>query len=234
MDPAKIVIVLFVLVYSCILHEIAHAWVALKLGDPTGKDMGRITLNPSPHIDPFMTIFLPAMLYFVSNGTYCFGGAKPVSIQPQNFRNPGRGMMLSAAAGPFTNVILAVIGGLLLIVLSRAAPSAIFRYTSEGVPLLTYNGFLFGQITLMNVMLGAFNMVPIPPLDGSRVLRYLLPYRGKLFIDRVERFGLIPVMIFIAVGSNVILTPVFIIVFTILLVGMPPDGFEALRQGMFH
>lgn len=233
MDPAKIVIVLFVLAYSCILHEMAHAWVALKLGDPTGKDMGRITLNPIPHIDPFMTILLPAVLYWVSQGAYCFGGAKPVRIQPENFRNPGRGMMLSAAAGPFTNVLLAVAGGFLLIGLSRAAPSAIFRYSGEGVPQLTYNGFLLGEIVLLNLLLGAFNMVPIPPLDGSRVLRYLLPYGGKRFIDRVEQFGLIPVMIFIFVGSNVILTPVFIVVFGVLAVGMPRDGFNALISGMF-
>ncbi|OGG46315.1 MAG: hypothetical protein A3F84_07200 [Candidatus Handelsmanbacteria bacterium RIFCSPLOWO2_12_FULL_64_10] len=233
MDPAKIVIVLFVLVYSCILHEIAHAWVSLKLGDPTGKKMGRITLNPIPHIDPFMTILLPAFLYIVSKGTYCFGGAKPVQIQTQNFRNPGRGMMFSAAAGPLTNFILAAIGGVILILLSRASPQVVFRYNSAGIAQLTYNGFLLGQIVLLNALLGGFNLVPIPPLDGSRVLRYLLPYRGKLFMERVERFGLIPVMVFIAVGGSTVLTPVFLVAFGILALGMPHDGYRALIDGMF-
>lgn len=230
MDPAKIIIVLFVLVYSCILHEIAHAWVALKLGDSTAKDLGRITLNPIPHIDPFMTILVPALLYFSTRGTFCFGGAKPVPIDANRFRHPGRGMLLSAAAGPITNFILALVGAVILIGICRASPEWIYRFSTEGAPQLTYNGFLLAEIVLLNGLLGTFNMIPIPPLDGSRVLRYLLPYGGKRFLDRMERFGLLVLMLFIYLGGNFIIAPIYDAICIVLRIGMGADGYEALLR----
>ncbi len=182
---AGILMMLVALGFSVMFHEIMHGWVALKLGDPTAKNDGRLTFNPVSHIDPMMTIVIPMLMYMTSG--FIFGGAKPVRINHMNFKNPGLGMALSAAAGPLSNFFLAIVSFGLLTVIYHVAPDFLYDSTSNA---LTYNSKFIQIMIFLNILLGAFNLIPIPPLDGSRVLRYFLPYEGQKFIDRIEPFGL--------------------------------------------
>lgn len=185
-----LIITFGILGFSAIIHECAHGWVAYKLGDNTAYYQGRITLNPLKHIDPFMTIILPIGLYILSNGTFAFGGAKPVPINPYNFRNPDRGMMISSLAGPFSNLILAFIGFALFI------GSVTFLKPIAGSLII-----IFWPLVYINVMLAIFNLIPIPPLDGSRILRYFLPWDMKQGLDNIEPFGFIIIMVMLSVGG---------------------------------
>jgi len=173
------------LLVSLVLHELAHGWVAWKLGDPTAKAHGRLTLNPVKHLDTWGTIML-AVTFIGSQGNFFFGWAKPVPVDPRYFKDPQRGMMLVGAAGPAANAALALI--------------------AAGLIWLTYSWSLFlGQalymLFVLNVILMAFNLVPIPPLDGSRVVGGLLPrdlYLRWLDLDRYGNFvfmGLLVVML---------------------------------------
>jgi len=159
MNPVTLIIALPILLFSAILHEIAHGLVADRLGDPTARLSGRLTLNPIPHIDPFMTILLPLLLIF-SGSPIIFGGAKPVPIDPFNLKEGKKDVALVALAGPLTNIMLAIIASLLLKVflLSVAAP-------------------ILQLIAAINIYLAIFNLLPIPPLDGSKVFSMLLPDR---------------------------------------------------------
>lgn len=158
-----ILIGLPILLFSAILHEVAHGLVADRLGDPTARLSGRLTLNPLPHIDPFMTILLPLLLIF-SGSHIIFGGAKPVPIDPFNLKDGKKDVALVALAGPATNLIIAVIGALLLHGLS---------FTN-----FSFSAFVvyFLQIVIsLNIYLAIFNFLPIPPLDGSKVFALILP-----------------------------------------------------------
>lgn len=209
MDIPRLIFALLALGFSVILHEIMHGWSALKMGDPSARDDGRLTLNPIPHISVFQTILLPILTYWASMGTFMFGGAKPVRINPLNFRHPGRGMMISAAAGPLTNLALAVAGFGLLFALHKIYPSLIYE-TSEDLfgrklYALNYNGYFFAYLIWINLFLTAFNLIPIPPLDGARVLRHFLPSSGKEQMDRIEPYGLMIVIFLVAFGLTRIL-----------------------------
>ena len=172
MDIFNIIIVLPILIYSAILHEIAHGLVAERLGDPTARLMGRITLNPVPHIDPMMSILLPALLIYQSIYTsihIIIGGAKPVPIDPFNFREPKKDMALVSLAGPATNLLIAFVFGI------------VCRVIFPGLNLdriLLDNGVLgtvLGTIVYINLILAVFNLIPIPPLDGSKIFAQILP-----------------------------------------------------------
>ncbi len=169
--------IIFVLLFgSVILHEIAHGYVALRLGDPTARMQGRLSLNPLVHIDLFGTIILPLMLAFT--GAPVLGWAKPVPINPSYFRDPMRGMMLTGAAGPATNFAIALIAGLLFVIVKPLA-------TFQIVP------FLMAQLFVINIYLGLFNLIPIPPLDGSRVaVGFMSPALAASYM-RIERFGIL-------------------------------------------
>lgn len=161
----ELLIGLAVLVYSAILHEIAHGFVADRLGDPTARLMGRLTLDPRPHIDPMMSIALPALL-LISGSPIIFGAAKPVPTDPFNLKEGRKDLALVALAGPLTNVMLAIAGA----VLYRFLDWVPFVFPS----LLGY--FLYTIITY-NLLLAIFNLIPIPPLDGSKVVAAILPER---------------------------------------------------------
>jgi len=158
------IISITILVFSAILHEVAHGYVADRLGDPTARLLGRLTLNPKSHIDPFLSIILPLLL-FLSGSPVLFGGAKPVPVDPFNLRDGRKDMALVSLAGPATNIVLAIIA------------SAFFRlfYSMGAVGSLDIIGAILLTIIQINILLAIFNLLPIPPLDGSKVFALLLP-----------------------------------------------------------
>lgn len=174
-----------------ILHEVAHGWVAYRLGDPTAKQAGRLTLNPLPHVDPMGTVALPLFLLAV-NSPFLFGYARPVPVNFARLRSPRRDMVLVAAAGPATNLLLATAFAALL----EAA-------VEPGVPMREQG--LVAQIALrgvlMNVVLAVFNMRPVPPLDGGRVVAGLLSPSLAAGYGQLERFGMLVVVVLLV--SNV-------------------------------
>jgi Zn-dependent protease len=186
--------------------------VALKLGDPTGKMEGRLTLHPAPHIDPFWTLLLPALTYLFSGCP--FGGPKPAPVNPLNFRDPRSGFMWTALAGPATNLLLAALGLGFLWILYAVAPDLLFVPGAEdpsgrrAPPELKVNSLIFANIIFTNVFLAAFNLIPVPPLDGSRFLRWLLGRRHEGIVDTVERLGFIPLFFVVYLLAPVVLAPV--------------------------
>jgi Zn-dependent protease len=179
-------------------HEVSHGLVANKLGDPTAKMLGRLTLNPIAHIDLFGTILLPFMLIVLTHGQFVFGYAKPVPINPMNFRNPKRDMAISAAAGPVTNIVLAFLS--FLVLKGIVTPLAAFIPGSLVETVLRPLAMIFTSSIVINVVLAVFNMIPIPPLDGGRVLTGFLPHRQAISFSRIEPYGFIIVIILIYTG----------------------------------
>ncbi|MDA8433831.1 MAG: site-2 protease family protein [Nitrospiraceae bacterium] len=188
-------------------HEVSHGYVAYKLGDPTAKFAGRLTLNPIPHIDLFGTIILPLMLYYVTGGKFVFGYAKPVPINPMNFKKPREGMAISAAAGPVTNMLLATAS--FIILRGLIMPAAAVSPETVTNTVLRPLAMIMQSSIVVNVVLGVFNMIPMPPLDGGRVLTGLLPYKQAMLFSRIEPFGFIIVIVLIYSGiANHIIMPV--------------------------
>jgi Zn-dependent protease len=176
-DPLTFVLVAIPLLYSIILHELAHGWVAYKMGDSTAKWLGRLSLNPIKHLDPIGTIML-----FV----FGFGWAKPVPVNFNNLRDERRGIIFVSAAGIVANIILAFFSFLLLRLLTPS-PFGMF-YT-----VLT----VFAQI---NIMLAAFNLIPIPPLDGSKILMGFLSRRAQYTLERIEPYGMFIIIALLYLG----------------------------------
>jgi Zn-dependent protease len=175
-----------------VAHEYAHGYAALKNGDMTAYQLGRLTWNPAKHIDPFMTIILPLLLYI--SGAPILGGAKPVPVNPRNYRNFKKGDIIVSLAGIVTNLVIAVIC----------------------VPLIILTHVIGSQSMLIagiqvNVVLAAFNLIPLPPLDGSHVMKYLLPPAWSLSYQRLGRYGLILVFVLIWFQAplRIWLTPAF-------------------------
>ena len=173
------------LIAAVVLHEVAHGWIAEKLGDPTARSLGRITLNPLRHIDPVMTLLLPGLL-ILSGSPIVFGGAKPVPVNPAYFKNPRRGMALVAVAGPITNFLLASVCYVLFQTFARTPLDSIPLPHSVSVLLGTW---LLHSI-LINLVLGLFNLIPVPPLDGGRIAVGFLPLPIARRYARIERWGL--------------------------------------------
>jgi len=192
------------LLISVSVHEFFHGWVAYKLGDNTAKYSGRLTLNPLAHIDPIGTILLPLTLIIATGGRFVFGAAKPVPVNFNNLRNPKRDIIWVGAAGPVSNLLLAVI------------LSFIWKTVMPFTPIIN---FIFWTMISINVILGVFNLVPIPPLDGSRILMGLLPDKLAYKYAQIEPYGFFIVMALILLGLfNVIIEPLISIILNWLLI----------------
>ena len=191
---------IIILVMSVVVHEVSHGWVAYILGDPTAKLAGRLTLNPIPHIDPVGSIIVPLVLSLLPGGIV-FGWAKPVPYNPYNLRVKN-GPVYVALAGPVSNFSLALIFGLLI-------------RTGWGVSLLGAQALpILSMIVLINIMLGLFNLIPVPPLDGSTVLFAFFPYRSK-FVEFFQRYQLAFILIVIF-GAGFIINPLLTALFHLL------------------
>lgn len=183
------------LLLAVTFHEVAHGWVADRLGDPTARQAGRLTLNPLPHIDPI------GALAFVLMG---FGWAKPVPVNPSNFRHPVRDNVWVAAAGPVANVLVATASLIGFVLVAQVGPSAFWSRPIEGVLARSYS---------FNLILAIFNLFPLPPLDGSHVLKGFLPRRQLIAFERLEPMGPFLLILLVVSGAmGAVLFPVYALV----------------------
>lgn len=187
-DLARIVVWLLPMLFAITVHETAHGWVAYKLGDPTAKMLGRLTLNPVKHIDPIGTIAVPMLLMLMTN--FVFGWAKPVPITWRNLKHPRRDIALVALAGPGSNFLMALLWALLARIVLMIDPNVMGTL----FPSMCHAGIL------INLTLMILNILPIPPLDGSRVLEAILPRRSTRFLDLIEPYGIFILLALIATG----------------------------------
>ena len=193
--------VLPVLIFSIVVHEVAHAWVALKEGDDTAQSLGRITLNPLSHLDPIGSFVVPVALFFLPGG-FIFGWAKPVPIEPRKFRDFRMGDIRVSLAGIVSNLILAVAFTLLVVVFIKL--QGVFPLGESTLGFLI-QGARFG--VLINLILAIFNLVPIPPLDGSRVVYHFLPRAWRATYQQAGRYGIL-----VLIGLAYLYPPFFSIV----------------------
>ena len=203
----QFILVAPVLLFSMVAHEYAHGYAALKQGDNTAYALGRLTWNPLPHIDPFMSILLPLLTYFTTG--IAFGGAKPVPVIPRNYRNFKRGDIIVSLAGVATNFVIAICCIPLIILVG---------FVGRGVPFLSDTGAILQAMllygVLINLALAAFNLIPIPPLDGSHVFKYILPPAWALNYQRLGARGLLILFLLISFGAPVLnlwFKPVFLL-----------------------
>jgi Zn-dependent protease len=201
MNPIEIAISLFVLLFAITVHEASHGWAAKRMGDPTAFDLGRVSLNPLVHIDPIGTVVLPLMLVLI--GAPAFGWAKPVPVNPYNLRHPRRDNLVISAAGPAANLLTSIGAMVLLLVLKFTVPGvraflqspALFRailpqgfYPLQGLALILYFA------VIINIYLAVFNMIPVPPLDGSGILLGVLSEKAAARYDKLRPYGFFVVL----------------------------------------
>ena len=198
--------------FAITVHEAAHGYAARHFGDNTAYEMGRITLNPIKHIDPVGTILMPLMLYFATSGAFLFGFAKPVPVRFGQLRNPKRDMIWVALAGPGANLVQAFLWGAALMLLQGMGVTETFflKMCQGGV--------------LVNVVMFVFNLFPLPPLDGGRILVGLLPYRQAELVSRIEPWGFFIVMALVVAGviSNLWMRPLMGLTFDMLNLLLTP------------
>jgi Zn-dependent protease len=205
LDLSNLILIAPVLLFSMVAHEYAHGYAALRQGDPTAYELGRLTWNPVKHIDPFMTILVPVMMALA--GGPILGGAKPVPVVPRNFRNYRRGDIIVSLAGIATNLALAPICALLIVplgILGRAAPAA--------APSLSILQEMLRYGVWINLVLAFFNLLPIPPLDGSHVMKHLLPAPLAVRYQQLGRYGFLILIAMLWFGAGALtfwLAPAF-------------------------
>ena len=199
-------------IFAITLHEAAHGYAAQRLGDPTAAMLGRVTLNPVPHIDPIGTILMPLLLYFSTGGAFLFGYAKPVPVRFDQLRHPKRDMVWVALAGPAANLLQALLWGVVLYALAATGVSERFFIEMCKAGMLT------------NVVMFAFNLFPLPPLDGGRILVGLLPWRQALWVSRIEPWGFYIVLALVVTGviSAVWMHPLMNLTFDLIQMALRP------------
>ena len=202
-------------IFAITLHEAAHGYAAQRLGDNTAAMMGRVTLNPLPHIDPMGTILLPLLLYFSTGGAFLFGYAKPVPVRFDQLRHPKRDMVWVALAGPASNLVQALLWGVLLYVLAGSGVTERFFLEMCKAGMRT------------NVVMFAFNLFPLPPLDGGRILVGLLPWRQAVMVSRIEPYGFYIVMALVITGviSSLWMQPLMGVTFDLIKLALSPLSF---------
>jgi len=179
------------------LHEYAHGWAASKLGDNTAKMLGRLTINPIKHIDPIGTLLIPALLLLVS-APFLFGYAKPIPVNAKNLKDPRKDMALVAIAGPLANLAMAFMWGMIILLGMNFSDPAI----AKGIVQMSYNGIL------INVVLMVLNLLPLPPLDGGRVLAGIVPRNMANMLDKIEPYGFFILIGLLMIGAlDYILSP---------------------------
>ncbi len=196
----KISIYLIPTLFAIILHEVSHGWVADRLGDSTARYSGRITLNPAAHIDLFGTIILP-LVFLLTPGRFIFGYAKPVPINPYNLRNPRRDIIWISLAGILTNLALAALSAMLFRIMALSVSGS---WGLIVTPLL----MMLRVSVMINIILAVFNAIPIPPLDGSRVLAHLLPPEQSAIFTKLEPYGFIIILFLFFTGMINFIRPI--------------------------
>ena len=201
---ADTIFFLVILIFSIIVHEISHGYMAEMFGDPTARLAGRLTLNPIPHIDPLGSIIIPALMLLGSGGSFAFGWAKPVPYNPYNLKNFKWGTVLVGMAGVLANIFIAIVFGFIL------------RFHAEiGIVSLPFLSMI-ESIVYLNIVLAVFNLIPFPPLDGAKVLFALLPFRFQYINDYLERNWFL-FMVFVLFFAQYIIWPITSVVFRIIV-----------------
>jgi Zn-dependent protease len=177
-DIPRFIVSFGFLVVAMVFHEVSHGWVAYLRGDSTARLSGRLTLNPLAHIDPMGTVVIPLVLFISTQGRFVFGAAKPVPVDFSRLKNPKTDMILVGAAGPAANLLLAVVSAVLWRI----------------IPAFPASNFIFENMIMINVVLALFNLFPIPPLDGSRIVMGLLPRDLAVLYARIEPYGFFIIM----------------------------------------
>ena len=197
MDLVFGLLILVILIFSAILHEVAHGFVAEKLGDPTARLAGRLTLNPRKHIDPYMSIFLPLLL-IISGSPVIFGAAKPVPVDPFNLKEGRKDIALVSLSGPLTNIFIAIVASLLIKTITF--PSGGFLESGAIIPLIYW---LLTKTVQLNLLLAIFNLIPIPPLDGSKVFALILPEKEAAAYLSISGIGIFIIffLLFFPIGG---------------------------------
>lgn len=219
------------LVFAMCAHEYAHAAVALRQGDDTAYRLGRVTLNPLPHIDPWMSILMPVLIWILSHGSYTFGGAKPVPVNSSKFRHYVRGDLLVSVAGVATNLMLALVCSVVFVLLGLLAASmpAVVPVLDTAQRMMVYGIWL-------NLILCFFNLIPVPPLDGSHLVYHALPPRAGTWYRGLQRFGYLPLFALLFLFPPVVavlLTPAYLIRNALLRVILPfhvGDGWNIFQS----
>jgi len=200
-----------VLIFAFSIHEAAHAWMAARLGDPTAMMLGRVTLNPIKHIDPWGSLLVP--IIGIVSGGMLVGWAKPCPVTPRNFRRYKRDDILVSVAGPVVNLLLALVALTLLIVIKHASANGaldlelvmqhMITAPDQGQTLLFPFVLLLYIVMLVNISLFTFNLIPVPPLDGSRVLRHFLPYNALKTYDSIGIYGFLLVFFVLPLATHI-------------------------------
>ena len=222
MSQQEIVLKIFqyvILLFALSLHEAAHAWMASRLGDQTARMLGRVTLNPIKHIDPFGTVLIPlAMLFLPGTGRLLFGWARPTPVNTRNFKRVVRDDILTTLAGPVSNIAAAVASLIALIIVAKVTPTGaiVVKGLAMGMvdpSLMGSSPVIFPMVVLLylsivlNLFLAAFNLLPLPPLDGSHIIRHLLPYNALRVYDSLGMISLILILFFGGPVVNLIVSP---------------------------
>jgi Zn-dependent protease len=219
----NVVLILFqvvVLILAFSVHECAHAWTAWRLGDPTARMLGRVTLNPLKHLDPLGSVLFP--LISLVYGGFLVGWAKPTPVTARNFKNYKRDDILVTLAGPASNLLSATIALILLVMMKHLVPNGLVSIAAamalaqhvpgivtEGLPALFPVALFLYFVILINLLLFVFNLIPVPPLDGSHILRHFLPYRAVQLYDRMGMFGLIIIFLLGGRFITAVFSPLF-------------------------